>query len=137
MKKLIIENHLGAKELELEVFVEGQDFEYEFTNPTCFWLGKIMLLDLATIEKRKKERAEALVDHILGEVLPPVEVKPELEVKPEPEPEIEPKEEVKGEPETVGNTSGGDSGTRPPDEPESAERLPEKHRRGQARKRSK
>lgn len=45
MKKLILYNHLGEKEKEFDVFVEGQDFATEFYTPTCIWLGKILIVD--------------------------------------------------------------------------------------------
>jgi len=54
MKHLIIYNHLGVKELDLEVFVDGVDFEWVSHKPTAYWLGKLMLVD-------KEPEAEAQV----------------------------------------------------------------------------
>jgi len=45
MKKLIIYDHRGEKQLEFDVYVEGQDFKWQSPNPQAFWLGEIVLVD--------------------------------------------------------------------------------------------
>lgn len=72
MKKLLIYDHLGEKTLERDVFVEGSDFEHKFPVPTCYWLGKILIVD--------KEPEPELV----------LEPEPEIKIEPEPEPTPEP-----------------------------------------------
>ncbi len=45
MKKLILVDHNGVIQQKFDVFVEGSDFTFAFTVPTCVWLGKVMLVD--------------------------------------------------------------------------------------------
>lgn len=125
MKKLILYNHIGTKLLDLEVFVEGQDFVWQSPKPVAFWLGKICLVD------KEPEPEQPVATEVIGT--------PMFEVAVEKRPEeklsgpvgihtlalLDSLKEVKDEPETVDNQSAGDSRISEASEPESVEGLPE------------
>lgn len=45
MKKLTLVSHTGEKLLELDVFVDGVDFNWTSPKPQAYWLGEIHLTD--------------------------------------------------------------------------------------------
>lgn len=115
MKKLILYDHQGNKLLEQDVFVEGQDFMWESSKPTAFWLGKVMIVD-------KELEPEPKVEGIVGVNTLAL---------------IESLEEVKVEPEKVDNPGARDAGSSEASEPESVEGLPKESAGGEPAKGSK
>ena len=136
MKKLIVYDHNGIKLLEQEVFVEGQDFQWQSPTPRAFWLGKIVIVDKEP-EPEPKVEGPILQDDLI-----------EITRDSEPEPinvEIEEaniamvyqlSKEVKDESETTDNQGVGDTGVSEDVESESIERVPKQSAGGQTRKRS-
>lgn len=159
MKYLRLVDHLGNEVLKLEVFVEGQDFEWQSAYPQAFWLGKVQLVDkIPEPEKRDTEEiieeAKELIVRIEEALPEPVLPVQEGEPKPEPEPEPEtveeadaqlygdewnkqPVEEVTSEPETVSDKGTGDEGPGAPEQPESVEDVPLADKLGKPTKRDK
>jgi hypothetical protein len=68
---------MGSKLLDLEVFVDGQDFTFKAPIPTAFWLGKIMLVD------KEPEPEQPIMESVIA--TPTWEVAAEKEVDIEPE----------------------------------------------------
>lgn len=101
MKKLIFYDHNGNKLLELEVFVDGQDFSWQSPRPQAFWFGKVLLVDQ---EPEPEEKVEVATTTVALEVVP--------EVK-----------EEKVEPTEVDNQNTGDSRVSETSEPESIEGI--------------
>ena len=64
MKYLRLIDHNGIERHVFPVFVEGQDFEYEFPEPVALWFGKLQLVDelLGVVEETTIEvtREEAV-----------------------------------------------------------------------------
>lgn len=159
MKKLILYNHLGEKVLELETFVEGQDFTWESLAPTPYWLGKILLVDK---EPEPEEKAEAALEK---EVEPKVEVSQAIlpdealaaKMKCDecgwtgklgeciyghnaytcPQCGSEALKEVTDEPKTTGDKSSGKRRTSKADSSKDSKKLPKKPARGKDSKGSK
>lgn len=148
MKKLILKNHLNEKLLELDLFVEGQDFSHTLPEPKAFWLGTIMVVDAEPEPVMSYEEGvqKALETTDIQDKLSKLELELELELgtsldeaakaaldetitmkqaKDAAEAE-DAAEEITNEPEEIHNQSNGD--TRPSEaiEPESVKKLPEK-----------
>jgi len=137
MKKLVMFDHLGNQVYQDSVYVEGKDYEYKFPNPTCIWLGTILIADEETIK----------------ELAPKTEFIPQPEPEPEPETPICPphnyneerqckicghQEEVtSNEPEAAINQSAGDKGSGEAEQPPSPEAAPKKPAKRKATKRGK
>jgi hypothetical protein len=115
MKHLILYNHMGTKLLDLEVFVEGQDFTFKAPTPTAFWLGKICLVD------KELEPEQPTMESVIGT--------PTWEVAVEKEEKVELTE--------ANNKSARDSRIGEASEPESPEGLLEQPAGGKPTKRSK
>jgi hypothetical protein len=128
---------MGTKLLDLEVFVEGQDFTFKSPQPTAFWLGKIMLVD------KELKPEQLIMESVIGT--------PMFEVAVEKEPQVDEtyeammadiggkpvEKEETVEPTEVDNQSTGDSRISETSEPESIEGLPEQPTGGEPSKRSK
>jgi hypothetical protein len=106
---------MGTKLLDLEVFVEGQDFTFKAPTPTAFWLGKICLVD------KELEPEQPTMESVIGT--------PMFEVGVVKEEKVESTE--------VDNQSTGDSRVGETSEPESIEGLPERPAGGEPPKRGK
>jgi len=137
VKRLILYDHLGQKKLELDVYVEGQDFTWESPTPQAYWLGQILLLDQEAYEKWLQEKEQkkdvSLVSQPLSE---PTTVEEEEEIA-EIVKAVEEREALENEPETASDTSGGDEGADKTEQPESAEAAPETDTGGDATERDK
>jgi len=115
MKYLKLIDHNGIERHVFQVFVEGQDFEYEFPEPVALWFGKLQLVDVVP-------EPEIPLAGLYGESRYIPEMK---------------SEEVQFEPETAITAGSGDAGATPSDALEGAEVTPENSDSGAASKGSK
>ena len=98
MKYLRLIDHNGIERHVFQVFVEGQDFEYEFPEPVALWFGKLQLVDElpGVVEEVTIEDAIELAKEVIR------------------------KEELENEPETAITAGNGDTGATSSDTFESA-----------------
>uniref|UniRef100_A0A6H1ZYC8 Uncharacterized protein n=1 Tax=viral metagenome TaxID=1070528 RepID=A0A6H1ZYC8_9ZZZZ len=115
MKYLRLIDHNGIERHVFQVFVEGQDFEYEFLEPVALWFGKLELVD-KLLEPEPRE-----VEEIIEETKETI-----VRI-----------EEVQFEPETAITAGNGDTGATSSDTFESAKVTPEISDSGAASKGSK
>lgn len=156
MKKLILYDHLGEKQLELDVFVEGQDFSWTPLVPQAVWLGTIMLVDKEpeeviptefTLEQEEVDRTQLVPEPEPIKIPEPELVSDEErervlaeeairrgEGETEEETEELGKEVGKIELETTNNQSVGESGVSEAKQPESTEEVHKKPSRGESTK---
>jgi len=103
MKYLRLIDHNGIERHVFQVFVEGQDFEYEFPEPVAIWFGKLQLVDKLPGE------TEVFEDHTIDDARE----------------DFERDKGVLVEPETVDQGSIGDTGVASPNTLEGFKVTPE------------
>lgn len=129
MKKLILIDHTGVKLLEQDLFLEGQNFEWQANSPTAFWLGRILVTDEPYEPQTEEEIKEVQVKQATDEAR-------ELTFEEGVEQAIAEdtllgtyKEVKQNEPTSVDNQGTGDSRASENSEPKSLENLPKQHTR--------
>ena len=137
MKYLRLIDHNGIERHVFPVFVEGQDFEYEFPEPVALWFGKLQLVDVVPEPESGDMPEFKTWQDIADEAIEEPEPREVEEIIEEIKETIVRVEEVQFEPETAITTGNGDTGATSSDTLESAEVTSEISDSGAASKGSK